>query len=68
MKTFEVLCKITLYASLEVEVEDSSFSEQEAKAKAIVQLEDYYHLNVIGAYHHPDDVSYDDIEAIEIEE
>ena len=58
---YEISGKITLDVVFDIEAENY----QDAINKAIEQLKDYYHLNVIDAYHNKDDVDID-LNAFEI--
>lgn len=53
--------------SFRVDFDIEAATEEEALKKAKEQLEDYYHLNVLGADHDRESVNLD-INAIELEE
>ena len=57
---FQVYGKITIDVTIDIDAD----SEEEALAKATEELKDYYHLNVVNAYH--DDVKID-LDATEYE-
>ena len=54
MREFEVFGRISFAVSLDIRAK----TEEEAIAKAKEQLADYYHLDVNGAKHDPDNVDY----------
>jgi hypothetical protein len=60
---YEVEGKISFTVSIDVEAD----SEEQAIALARADLEDYYHLDVLGAYHNSDKVNFD-LDAYEYEE
>jgi hypothetical protein len=52
MKEFNTIGTITFDFSIDVE----ALTEEEAEAKALEIVKNYYHLSVTGAYHQKDEI------------